>query len=162
MSPRAAYSRLQIALHWLIAVLIAATWLTHENMGRALKARIETGASGFEGNTPHVWLGITVFVLVLIRIVVRRVKGAPGPLPGATPLMEKAALWGHRLLYLLMVLTPALGAVAWNAPSRTVGEIHETVGGALMLVALAHALVALWHQYVKKDGSLTRITRPQG
>ncbi|NDW44845.1 cytochrome b [Ruegeria sp. PrR005] len=162
MSPRAAYSRLQIALHWLIAILIVATWLTHENMGRALKTRIETGASGFEGNTPHVWLGITVFVLVLIRIVVRRVQGAPDPLPGATPLMERAALWGHRLLYLLMVLTPALGAVAWNAPSRTVGEIHETVGGALMLVALAHALVAIWHQYVKKDGSLTRITRPQG
>ncbi len=162
MSPRAAYSRLQIALHWLIAILIAAAWLTHENMGRALKTRIETGATGFEGNTPHVWLGITVFVLVLIRIVVRRVQGAPGPLPGATPLMEKAALWGHRLLYLLMVLTPALGAVAWNAHSETVGELHETVGGTLMLVALAHALVAIWHQYVKKDGSLTRITRPQG
>jgi len=98
----------------------------------------------------------------LIRIVVRRVQGAPGPLPGATPLMEKAATWGHRLLYLLMVLTPALGALAWNAHSEAVGELHETVGSALMLVALGHALVALWHQYVKKDGSLTRITRPQG
>lgn len=36
------------------------------------------------------------------------------------------------------------------------------VGSALILLAQAHALVALWHQYVKKDGSLTRITRPQG
>lgn len=162
MPARPAYSRLQIALHWLVAILITAAWLTHEGMGRALETRIETGASGFEGNTPHVWLGIAVFVAVLIRIVVRRVQGAPGPLPGATPLMDKAATWGHRLLYLLMVLTPALGALAWNAHSEAVGEVHETVGSALVLVALGHALVALWHQYVKKDGSLTRITRPQG
>ena len=51
------FSRLQIALHWLIAVLIVAAWFTHEGMGRALRTRIETGASGIEGNTLHVWFG---------------------------------------------------------------------------------------------------------
>ncbi|WP_143028598.1 hypothetical protein [Ruegeria marina] len=43
------------------------------------------------GQTLHVWLGMAVFAAVLIRIVVRRLQGAPGPLPGATPLMEQAA-----------------------------------------------------------------------
>ena len=160
MSERSSYSGLQIALHWLIAVLIVAAWFTHEGMGQALRTRIETGATGIEGNTLHVWLGGAAFALILLRVIVRLVQGAPGPVPGTTPAMEAAAVWGHRLLYLLMIVTPAVGAAAWYGGVRPAGEVHETLGMALMLVALGHAVVAIWHQWVKKDGVMSRMTRP--
>lgn len=162
MQARTGYSTLQIALHWLIAVLIVATWFTHEGMGQALRTRIETGATGIEGNTVHVWLGGAAFALIVIRVVVRLIQGAPGAVAGSSPAMAQAAKWGHRLLYLLMLAVPALGATAWYGGVRSAGEIHETAGGLLMLVALGHAGVAVWHHYVKRNATLRRMLKPQG
>lgn len=150
------YSRAQIALHWLIAILIVASWITHEDMGRALRARLVEGADA----TPlHVPIGVIVFVLVLIRLALRFWQGAPEPV-GGSPLMRLAAIWGHRLLYALMLLAPALGIAAWFGGIREAGELHEAVSNALMLVALAHAALAIWHQYWLRDGGLTRMLRP--
>jgi len=158
MSDRTGYSRLQIALHWLIAILIVAAWFTHEGMEDALEARIETGLLS---PNPHAILGLAVFVLVLVRIVVRGMHGAPGPLPGASPLMEAAATWGHRLLYALMILTPIGGAITWFGGIEAVGEGHELLGNLLMIVAFGHALLAIFHQVVLRDGAMTRMIRPR-
>lgn len=157
MASPSKYPLLQITLHWLIALLIIAAWLLSEGMGQALRARAESGATGIEGNTIHVWLGGATFLLVLIRIVVRLIQGAPGPVPGGSDLMEKGAVWGHRLLYALMVLTPALGAATWYGGIGFTGELHELSSSALMLVALGHAAVAIYHQFILKDGTLSRM-----
>lgn len=158
MSHTPGYSRLQIALHWLIAVLILAAWLTHEVMEDAFEVRLETGILS---PNPHALLGLAVFGLVLIRIVVRLRQGAPGPAPGSSPLAEAAALWGHRLLYLLMLLTPIGGAITWFGGIEALGEGHELLGNSLMIVALGHAVVAILHQLVLKDGTMTRMLRPR-
>ena len=159
MTAPASYSRLQIALHWLIALLIVAAWFTDDGMGRALHNRLESGATGFSGNTLHVWLGSAVFVLVLIRVLVRFGQGAPVPVDGPR-LAQRLALWGHRLLYLLMIAVPALGASAWYLGIEAAGEPHELTANLLMIVALGHALVAIWHQLFRRDGTLTRMIRP--
>mgnify|MGYP001555622822 CR=1 FL=1 len=41
------------AMDWLIAVLIAAAWFTHEGMERALRLRIEQDLTGLDGATVH-------------------------------------------------------------------------------------------------------------
>ena len=158
MSNPLGYTRLQIALHWIVAVLIVAAFFTHEGMGRALEQRIETGTTGLEGATLHTIFGGTAFALILLRIIVRLRTGAPEA--RSTPMVQTAAKWGHRLLYLLMIVAPALGAAAWYGHLGDVGEIHEIVGKALMIVALAHAVVAIAHHVVLKDGTLTRMLRP--
>jgi cytochrome b561 len=160
MSPaRTRYSRLQIALHWLVALLILAAWWFSDGMGRVLADRLRSGDTGFTGNTLHVWLGSAVFALILIRIGVRLVSGAPAALTGTPPLLEKLGLWGHRLLYLLMVLVPASGAATWYAGVRAAGDVHETTSNLLMIVALGHAAAALYHHYVVKDATLRRMLR---
>ncbi|MEX0367319.1 MAG: cytochrome b [Ruegeria sp.] len=161
VSTRTEYSKAQIILHWLVAILILVAWLTGDNMGRVLRARFDSGTTGFEGSTPHVWLGCAVFVLILVRLVLRRIQGAPGALPGSTEMMEKAALWGHRVIYLLMIAVPALGALAWFGGVRAAGEAHETASNALLLVALGHAVVAIWHHVIRKDGALDRMRLSQ-
>ena len=154
------YSRLQILLHWLVAILIFAAFFTHDAMEDAFEARLASGATGIEGNTLHVWFGGAVFALVLLRLIVRWVQGAPGPVPGTSPLMELAARWGHRLLYLLMLAVPIGGSIAWYGGVEAVGEGHEIAGKALMIVAVGHAVVAIGHEALKGDGVLMRMVRP--
>ena len=160
MTTKTSYSTLQITLHWTIAILILAAWWFGDGMGRALRTRIETGQTGFAGNTLHVWLGTAVLVLVLVRIVVRRMQGAPAPLPATTAWSEKTALWGHRLLYTLMLLVPAMGGIVWYFNVGSLGDAHGLVANGLMIVALGHAAFALYHHYIVKDGTLRRMLRP--
>jgi cytochrome b561 len=162
MATRTGYSGLQIGLHWVIAVLIFGAYFTSDDMGDALRQRLESSATGIDGNTLHVWLGGAVFVLVLLRIVVRLMRGAPGAAPGTSPLMTAAAKWGHRLIYLLMVLVPMGGAVAWYGGVRDVGEMHEVLGNLLMLIVAGHVLAAILHEALARDGTMARMFRPEG
>jgi len=160
MSRKTGYSGLQIGLHWLVAILILAAYFSSDGMGQVLRERVASGATGTEGNTPHVWLGGAVFALVLLRIVVRLIQGAPGAPPGTAPWLEAAATWGHRLIYLLMLATPALGAVTWYGGVRAAGDLHEWAGTALVIVALGHAVVAILHEAFLSDGTLQRMFSP--
>ena len=156
--PRTGYSGLQIALHWIVAILILGAWFTHEDMDDALEDRIELGLSGFEGATLHTMLGGAAFAFVLIRLVVRLRRGAPEP--HGSPMIQMAATWGHRLLYALMIAAPLLGAITWYGQIEGLGEIHELVGKALMLVAIGHLLMAMLHQALWADGTLMRMFIP--
>ncbi|MGI1662680.1 cytochrome b [Palleronia sp. KMU-117] len=161
MSRRSGYSALQIGLHWLVAVLIFAAYFASDGMGDALRDRVERGASGIEGNTLHVWLGGTVLALVLVRIAVRLARGAPGPAEGTSAALAAAATWGHRLIYVLMVMVPLGGAVAWYGGIRDVGEVLAVAGNLLMLVVVGHVLVAILHEAVARDGTMRRMLRPE-
>jgi cytochrome b561 len=161
MSQRSGYSALQIGLHWLIAFLIFAAYFASEDMGRALRDRVESGASGIEGNTLHVWLGGAVLALVLVRIVVRFARGTPAPAEGTSARMAAAEKWGHRLIYVLMVIVPLGGAVAWYGGIRDAGEVHAVMGNLLMLVVAGHVLVAILHEALARDGTMRRMFRPE-
>lgn len=156
------YSRLQILLHWLIALLIIVAWQISDGMGRALRQHLESGGSGFADATLHVWIGVAVFALVLLRIIVRWGQGAPAPVAGTPPLLALVAKLGHALLYLLMIVVPTSGIAAWFLRIGEAGEVHELAADGLMIVALLHALAAIWHQFGRRDGTLTRMVRARG
>jgi cytochrome b561 len=105
---------------------------------------------------PHVAFGLSILALVVVRLLVRLSRGAPAA-PGAPgSLSVLAADWGHRLIYLLTLAVP-LGGISVFFLGLDVGEIHGLAANVLMLVVLGHALMALYHQYVLKDGLLRRM-----
>lgn len=159
MATRDGYSKAQIGLHWLTAALVGFNYLYSEGMGDALDARLEGGTEPTLGIIPnvHVWVGIAVIVLVLVRLGLRLVQGHPAA--AGTGLTALAATWGHRLLYLLLLAVPALGAVTWFGGIDATGEPHAFMANVILVLAGLHALVALFHQFVLKDGSLTRMLR---
>ena len=97
-------------------------------------------------------------MLVLIRIILRRRHGAPAPL--GEGLARQAAVWGHRLLYLLLLAVHLGGALTWFGGFPALGEGHEIAGKALMVVALGHAGIALIHHLLLKDDTPRRMLRP--
>jgi len=122
-----------------------------------LDQRIAAGTTGIEGNTLHVWTGGAVFLLVLIRLVVRMASGVPDPVAGNPGWQDRAALWGHRALYLFMILVPALGAAAWYGHVKPAAEAHEIAVNLLVILIGGHTLMALYHRYVVRDGTLRRM-----
>src|SRR5258706_483327 len=57
----------------------------------------------------HKWMGVTVFLLALVRVAVRLVRGTP-ELPASMRAWErKAAALSHGALYLLILVVPISG-----------------------------------------------------
>jgi cytochrome b561 len=157
MTARTGYSGLQIGLHWLIAILILSAWWTGDGARMALDAFEKGTAPGF---VPHVALGLAILALVVVRVIVRVTRGAPEApgVPGSWQVL--AAVWGHRVIYLLMIVVPLGGISAWFFGLET-GDIHGLFANVLMVIVLGHTVIALYHQYIVKDGLLRRMMRAE-
>ena len=156
MDSKGRYSMAQIVLHWTIAVLIVANYFISDGMPEFFDKMM--GGQAVTGFVPnfHVWAGVTILVLVLLRLVVRIITGAPEGKASAT-LADRAAGWGHALLYLLMIAVPTFGAIAWFGQTETTANLHVLSMNVMMLVILGHAAMAVFHHYFLKDGLLSKM-----
>ena len=152
------YSPLQIALHWLIAAGIFFNYFVSQGMGRALRQNIAGESITIGIANLHVWLGVTIWLLAVLRLAVRLRQGAPAPQAGVTGKIAKAA---HYLLYALILVMPLAGMAAWFGGFKPAGGAHHLMATALYLLALLHALAACYHQFLRRDGTLMRMIRPR-
>ncbi len=151
------YTSLQIALHWVIALGVLFNYIVSEGMEDALDQRLG-GQDVTVSIAPfHVWVGVALLVLVVIRIAVRLTSGAPAPEAGILGLFSRLA---HGALYLLILLVPLGGGLTWFAGIDALGEVHALMANLLVIVAALHAVAGLYHGLVLKDGILRRMMRP--
>ena len=165
---RRRYSQLMIAIHWFTAVLVVAAWFTAEG-GRNVRS---------DAPLLHFTLGFAVLLLMIPRLIARWTGGTPRAEDPQGGWMEVAARTGHWVLYILLIAMPFTG---WYAASRLgvtvsllgialpslatpiegypglIAELHENGGNLLLILAGLHALIAIWHQFWLKDGTLSRM-----
>lgn len=155
----ASYSPVHIVLHWSIAALILFQLVFGDSIGDLGRALRNGGtpdtATAFMGNA-HIWVGIAILVLTIIRLLIVVLRGVPAPVPGSK-LQHLAAKAVHGLLYLLMIVVPITGLAAWFGGIRAAGEIHELSKPAFIILIALHVVGALYHHFVLKDGSLARM-----
>lgn len=161
MSAPLGYSRRQIALHWIVGGLIAAQFLFGEAMGSAWRAVRKGEAFGFDPMVAlHVALGAAVLALILWRLALRAVRGAPTP-PAEEPLaMRRAARFAHAALYALAAALPITGAAAWFGGVVAAGEIHEALTTLLIVLVGLHVAAVAYHRFVLRTDVLARMLRP--
>ena len=174
MKQLVAYTRTAIALHWLIALLVFVTFplgvVMHEMALSPDKLRMLSY---------HKWLGVTVFILLVVRLV-WRVAHKPAPLDVAMPQWQKMAANGvHVLLYVLLFAIPLSGWLMSSAKGfqtvylgvlplpdllgkdkelgHMLAELHEMLNFTMLLLVVAHVAAALKHQFVDRDGTLARM-----
>jgi cytochrome b561 len=190
------YTKTAIVLHWLIAIFIfgmfALGWYMSDLPKEAPKQTIfdlfDLGIYTLrlgEGISPrafyfnlHKSLGITIFALILIRILWRITHKPPALLTTYKAMERKLASGAHHLLYLLMVAVPLTGlimaiyskyGVKWfgldfisgldNKPIREAFvEAHELIGIILLVVIAVHVAGALKHKFIDKDETLSRMS----
>ena len=140
----------------------------------------------------HLSIGVTIAVVVALRIIWRFNNRVPDPEPG-TKLEHLAAHVGHLALYAIMVIMPVTGYIGtgvnteyfflFDIPKfestglftalvsdglgmtfkefeKPVDFIHKDIMGAwvVWLLILGHISAALYHQFVKKDRTLKKMT----
>jgi cytochrome b561 len=128
--------------------------------------------------TWHYMLGLSVLLLVWLRVAIRLFLPHPGPVPGQSAWQTMAAGAMHFVLYLLLIGMPIAGWLLLSAEGKPVPffglelrpliaesegaaewleEIHETAGTIGYFLIGLHAAAALIHHYVLHDATLKRM-----
>ena len=168
------YTRTAITLHWVMALLIFTTFplgvYMHDLPISPDKLRLYSY---------HKWIGVTLFLLVLLRILWRATHRPP-PLLDSMPRWEKiAAQSAHSLLYALMIIIPLSGwlmssakgvQTVWFgvlplpdlvAKNKELGDllqgVHVGLNFLLLGLIVAHAGAALKHHFIERDEILARM-----
>ncbi|HEY6094502.1 MAG TPA: cytochrome b [Gallionellaceae bacterium] len=168
------YGSLSIGLHWLMLLLFIAVYATIE-----LRGLYPKGSDPREAlKTWHFMLGMLVFVLVWPRLIARLAGPTPLIQPEPVNWQQLSAKLLHLALYALMIAMPLSGWLLLSASgkpipffglqlpaliaenkdlAKLIKEVHETAGTAGYFLIGLHALAALYHHYIKRDNTLTRM-----
>lgn len=156
MPTPATYSRLQIRLHWLTAALVLAQYVFPDAIAAAWRASRREAEIAFDPAVPaHVLAGLAILGIALWRLALRWRHGAPAAQGGA--LIARLSQLGHMALYALLVLMAASGAAAWFGGIAPAAGAHGVLKLGLLALILGHAGAALWHQFLRRDGTLSRM-----
>ena len=171
------YSKVAVALHWLIALCIIAAILIAE-----VTEDWEGPSRGF-AMMMHKSFGISVLFLSVVRIFWRVTHRPPAMDPHLKVWEKGLAHLTHTLFYLLMIGMPITGWIMSSAPvepypltffglfdipylplqgNRTAGDVanegHEIAGKIMIVLTLRHSAGALKHSIIDKRPSLSRMS----
>jgi len=167
----ARYGSVAQAFHWTTAVLVVVAFIYGPG---GSEQRVYSPARNFDRQL-HETLGICVFALVFMRLLWRAVDVRPPP-PAVSRwvgVVAKFTQWGLYLLLFALPLTAIAGAWYEGHPitliagveippflglSHDVGvriaTLHTWLGDTILWLTGFHALAALYHHIVLKDGVL--------
>ncbi len=168
------YGSVSIAMHWLMFCLLVAVY-----------ACIELREFYPKGSDPrdalkmwHFMLGLTVLALVCLRLGLRFIQVTPSIVPAMDSKQQLLAKVVQFSLYALMIGMPIGGWLILSGEGKPIPfygfelppligeneevaefieEVHEFVGTAGYFLIGLHTLAALFHHYVQKDNTLTRM-----
>lgn len=156
------YSLNQIRLHWVVAALIAMQYLIGESIAHAFAARADGTDSGFDPLVPlHVFGGLAILLLAVWRIMLRITRGVPAPPASESAKLRRLSAASHGLLYLLMIVMPVSGAMAWFGDAGVAAVVHNVSKVLLLLLVVLHIVGALAHQFVLRTGLMARMVRAE-
>jgi cytochrome b561 len=176
MFEKARYASSLRLLHWLMAFMILLSYLAIEQRGL-----FERGSPGrFAMMQSHFWLGIGIFILVWVRIAQRLKHGVPRITPSLPVWQTGLSHLFHFVLYAFFIVMPILGMMtAWTdgkilfipftdialpalmaeneVLAKQLEGWHHDIGEAFYWVIGFHVLAALYHHFVRKDNTLSRM-----
>jgi len=165
------YGPVAQAFHWVTAILVVVAFIYGPG---GSEERVYSSARDFDRQL-HETLGMCVFALVLMRLLWRMVDTRPDPpqVPRWMGIATKAMHWALYLLLFALPLTAIAGA--WleghsvtlfggveipplvglsHDAGAGIATLHTWLGDTILWLAGIHALAALYHHIVLKDGAL--------
>ncbi|TBR42221.1 cytochrome b [Marinomonas agarivorans] len=169
------YGWLSISLHWTIAILLIGLFF----LGYWMVDLSYYDIWYQKAPALHKSIGIIVFIFMLIRLFWRITQVQPRPLSTSNAFETTVSHLVHKTLYVLPFIIllsgylistadgrpisvfelfeiPSLGAL-FNNQEDIAGLIHKYVAYVMMAIVSLHALAALKHHFIDKDGTLKRM-----
>jgi cytochrome b561 len=165
------YGPVAQAFHWITAILVLVAFLYGPG---GSEERVYSAAVDADRQL-HETLGLCVFALVVLRVLWRLVDTHPDPAEVSRwmGIASKAVQWMLYVLLFAVPLTAITGAWLEGHPltllggvkiapllplshdmGATIANLHGWLGDALLWLAGLHAVAAIYHQVVLKDGVL--------
>lgn len=167
------YHPFLVALHWLIALLIIVGVVMGRNV---LAATPNSDPFKMTSLTMHMGMGLLILVLMIVRLAVRLFTQTPPHADIGNPLLNRAGVWMHWALYLVVFGMCASGLAIANMaglPAIVFGgsgdplpvdfsaypprAAHGILATVLGLLILGHIAAGMFHQFVRKDGLFGRM-----
>jgi len=168
------YGALTVGIHWFMLLQLAAVYACAE-----LRGIFPRGSDAAQSmKTWHYMLGLSVLLVVLLRVVARLMSSAPAIAPAPPKWQLQLATVLQAALYVLMFCLPLAGwlllsargtpipffglelpaLVAKDKPTADfIKEVHEAGGTIGYFLVGAHAAAALFHHYFVRDNTLRRM-----
>ena len=167
------YGSIAIVLHWVLALALVGCFCLGFYM-----TELPISPGRLRLYNWHKWVGITILSLSLLRLLWRLTHQPPEDI--RMPSWQKGMARGvHGLLYLLFVAVPFAGWAYSSAAgfsivvfgvlplpdfvpvdkalAEAIKPWHKGLAWAMALLALAHIGAALKHQFIDRDGLLSRM-----
>jgi cytochrome b561 len=167
------YTTPAIALHWLLALMLLISFSVGLYM-----ADLPLTPQRVKLFNWHKWAGITILMLSALRLLWRLTHRPPPDLP-MPAWQQRAAHWTHRAFYVLFFAVPLVGwayssaagfPVVWfgvlplpdfvradKALAEAIEPWHGALAWALAVLVVLHVAGALKHQFIDRDGLLSRM-----
>jgi len=165
------YHPVQVTLHWLVVLLVAAAFV----MGKSMSG-LPNDANKLAPLALHMGVGIFTLVVIVTRFITRMKLPRPEHATAGNALFDWIGKAVHYALYLLVFLLTvsglSLSMQAGLAPivfggsgaplpadffDFTARMLHGFIAPALLLLVLLHVGAALYHQFMLKDNLLSRM-----
>ncbi|QXO64682.1 MULTISPECIES: cytochrome b561 [Morganella] len=162
----------QIALHWFIFLLVIVVYIS----GLLRDSADEPLRSILSGL--HYSCGISVGILMIVRLAVRIKHRAPAIIPKPSPAITGLSHLVHLMIFVIFILLPVLGfsikylnGYDWSlfgipmpvsaTPDEdlaySIQNLHEIIANTGYFIIGLHAAAALAHHYFWKDNTLLRM-----
>lgn len=154
-----AYSPLQKASHWGLAVLCVLAFPTASAIQQAQVGRVfGLKASEFDLllSAAHEWIGWLVLLLGALLLGSRFVQGAPALPTGMKRWQRALAYTAHAAIYFGLFALVASGATAMYFNGRFAFVHVQLSRIGIGLIAL-HLVAVVWHQLIRNDNLLGRL-----
>jgi cytochrome b561 len=168
------YGRMAILLHWASALLILGGF----TLGLTMTG-LPFSPDKLRAYAWHKWIGITVFLVATLRLAWRAFVPPP-PWPASMAAWQvRAARTVHAMLYALMLAIPLSGWLYSSATGVSVSYlnlvplpnlvakdkdlagvlliVHQALNATLALAVIGHVAAAVKHQWIDRDGMLSRM-----
>jgi cytochrome b561 len=161
-------------LHWLTLVLLIGAFTLAVSM-----VNMPFSPRKLEFYSWHKWVGVTIFLLAVLRLAWRLANPVPLQPASIPPWQRRLAGLSHATLYAILIVMPVTGWImssALNLPvvylglipipspfgvDRALGEtmkvVHLSLAVTLLVLVTIHVLAALYHHFALRDDVLRRM-----
>jgi cytochrome b561 len=168
------YTRPAIYLHWLLFFGLTGAFMVGTYM-----EGLSTSPWKIKVFTWHKWAGVTLFLLILLRLFWRMTHQPPAYPASMTVLLKKIAKATHYAMYLFMVLIPITGWLHSSAAgisvvyfnliplpdlipknkewSKLLGNAHSFLNWTLFWMVGLHVAAVVKHEFIDEDHLLSRM-----